>query len=92
MMVAFKNDRADALANKQKKLTHSPTSLEELNQTIDGLERRIQSLLGGGDADFSLSKNEPPQRRPGRFKGKLVVGAEFFDPLTDEELKEFSPE
>ncbi|HEX6015315.1 MAG TPA: hypothetical protein VFY87_26655 [Geminicoccaceae bacterium] len=29
---------------------------------------------------------EQPRRRPGRLKGKLSVGPEFFEPLPEEEL------
>jgi antitoxin (DNA-binding transcriptional repressor) of toxin-antitoxin stability system len=29
---------------------------------------------------------EQPRRRPGRLKGKLTVGPEFFEPLPEEEL------
>jgi hypothetical protein len=28
-------------------------------------------------------------RVPGRFKGQLVIGPEFFEPMTEEELREF---
>lgn len=31
-------------------------------------------------------------RRPGRFKGVLIVGPEFFEPLSDSELMEFQPQ
>lgn len=31
----------------------------------------------------------PTPRRPGRMKGRFVVGSEFFEPLTDAELREF---
>ena len=29
---------------------------------------------------------EQPQRQPGRVKGRLTVGPEFFEPLPEEEL------
>lgn len=29
---------------------------------------------------------EQPERRPGRLKGQVFVGPEFFEPLPDEEL------
>jgi hypothetical protein len=37
------------------------------------------------------AKNEVmPDRRPGRFKGVLTVGPEFFEPFSEEELEELN--
>lgn len=30
------------------------------------------------------------ERRPGRFRGQLVIGPEFFEPLSDDDLAELS--
>jgi hypothetical protein len=37
-------------------------------------------------------KAEKRRRIPGRFKGTLVVGPQFFEPLTEDELDEFATE
>jgi hypothetical protein len=39
----------------------------------------------------TLRENPVPsvERRPGRFKGILTVGSEFFEPLSENELADF---
>jgi hypothetical protein len=46
------------------------------------------------DAPEELTSASQPKeaRTPGRFKGRLVVGPEFFEPLSDEELRELTAE
>ncbi len=41
-------------------------------------------------ADHDPSPKTP--RVPGRFKGRMTVGPEFFQPLSEEELKELTAE
>lgn len=50
----------------------------------------------GSRMEPTASKTPAPEkdpaavpRRPGRMKGRFVIGPEFFEPLTDAELREF---
>lgn len=68
------------------------------------LAKRIARLAEAGKFDMielldkavSLQERELAaqgrKRVPGRFKGQIEVGPEFFEPLTDEEIREFMGE
>ena len=51
---------------------------------IKSSKGRFRGAAQEGDHDGGANNT----RRPGRVKGTLVVGPEFFEPLTDEELQE----
>ena len=68
------------------------------------MANKIARLLKDGTTDLAdlldraiaLKESEDAttakKRKPGRFKGKLIVGPEFFKPLSDDELKELTGE
>ena len=68
------------------------------------LAKRIARLAEAGKFDMielldkavSLQERElaaqGTKRVPGRYKGQLEVGPEFFEPLTDEEIRELMGE
>jgi hypothetical protein len=87
-----------ALAAKSKKKTDmvppAPPVLTEaeteLEAVIERLSRELEAMNISGSGVRVVSKMR--RRVPGRYKDVLVVGPEFFEPLTDDELKEFAPE
>jgi prevent-host-death family protein len=72
------------------------TSVVTIHQAKTNLSRLLQQASKGEEIIISrgsipvarlVPMTEPKgQRRPGSFKGKLVVGREFFQPLPDDEL------
>ncbi|WP_421361100.1 hypothetical protein [Agrobacterium rosae] len=62
---------------------------------------KVVAALRLGDVDLAVlalaearvverqQKEKPNKRVPGRFRSQLVVGPDFFKPLTDDEIKEF---
>jgi len=82
------------LAAKSRKNTEitlpSQPVLTELEVAIEKLSRELETMATLGNSGHVASKNSA--RLPGRYKGALVVGPEFFEPLTDEDLKAFGPE
>lgn len=50
-------------------------------QQLEAVERSLRSA-SGADAN-----NEAPRRRAGAFAGLFKIGPEFFEPLSDEELR-----
>jgi hypothetical protein len=73
--------------------------LEVLPDTPDREQlAAVVAALTAGDVDAAIgalhskqvqSPDHRLERVPGRFKGKLVVDSEFFDPLSEAELGEF---
>lgn len=86
-------DEANFVASKSKK-----NGAAARLQTFDSLEEKLERLakelsdLAATDTNSPAAIAAKPKRVPGRFKGTLVVGPQFFDPLTDDELKEFAAE
>jgi antitoxin (DNA-binding transcriptional repressor) of toxin-antitoxin stability system len=62
------------------------THLSELVARAEAGEEVV--LARGKEAAVRLVAipREQPRRRPGRLKGKLSVGPEFFEPLPEEEV------
>ncbi|UVC10915.1 hypothetical protein IHQ71_10215 [Rhizobium sp. TH2] len=51
----------------------------------------IKSAKGSAVAEGQAAKRKAvPDRRPGRFKGVLSVGPEFFEPLSEKDLEELN--
>ncbi|WP_143239981.1 hypothetical protein [Agrobacterium sp. DSM 25558] len=81
------------MASKSKKNTDAARL-----QTSDSLKEKLERLakeigaLTAADTNSPTTSAAKPRRVPGRFKGALVVGPQFFEPLTDDELKEFAAE
>lgn len=95
MVCSSNSDEANALATKSKKKTEpalpAPADFDDLHSTLEKIARQLDAV----DLSESKSRSAPkekPKRVPGRFKGALVVGSGFFEPLTDDELKEFAGE
>jgi hypothetical protein len=84
-----------AIENRQSKPTLSRAETDAL------VARKIADLRADSTVDIldlldrasALQKAEAEiaakPRVPGRFKGQLVIGPEFFEPMTEEELREF---
>lgn len=63
----------------------SALTVEESNQ--------LRTLLARVAASEDAARMErAKKRKPGRFKGILEIGPEFFEPLTDEEINELTGE
>jgi hypothetical protein len=67
------------------------------------VEQKIAELRAAGadvidllDRAIALQKSEAQTlkrpRVPGQFKGRLFIGPEFFEPLSDEEIRELMGE
>jgi hypothetical protein len=81
------------LATKQKKLGQkAPQNAEPTQAKLERLARELNARLLELKANTSAIERDKPKRTPGRFKGALAVGPEFFEPLTEDELKEFTAE
>ena len=77
-------------------LTHAKHHLEELiERAAKGEDIRISDPRRGTVRLLPVSPLQVkprPERRPGRWKGRLTVPARLFEPLTDEELAWLSGE
>lgn len=72
------------------------TNVVTIHQAKTNLSRLLQKASDG--EEVIISRGAKPvarlvpvgevkgERRPGSLKGKLLVGAEFFEPLPDDEL------
>ncbi|WCJ63502.1 hypothetical protein [Agrobacterium tumefaciens] len=81
-------------AKSKKKTDMVPPALpvfSELEATLERLSRELDAISHSQGAVRVVSPTGG-RRTPGRYKGVLVVGPEFFEPLTENELKEFVPE
>ncbi|WP_288430086.1 hypothetical protein [uncultured Agrobacterium sp.] len=67
-------------------------SAETLEAALVLLAQQLESLGSVAGQNPSIVKNEKRKRTPGRFKGALAVGPEFFEPLSEDELREFEAE
>lgn len=84
--------------------THSTNTPKPASPKEREIARKIARLAEAGKFDMielldkavALQEREvatqSKKRVPGRFKGKLEIGPEFFEPLTDEEIKELTGE
>lgn len=79
------------MASKSKK-TSDAARLEAFDALDETLERLSKELSELADITPPKTARMKPKRAPGRFKGSLVVGPQFFEPLTEDELKEFAAE
>lgn len=79
-------------------LSHAKDHLEELIERASRGEEirisdpklgtvRLQPMIAAEDEEKSR-----PERRPGRWKGRLTVPARLFEPLTEDELAWLSGE
>jgi hypothetical protein len=86
-------NRSKHLATKAKDNRHSETeqSLDLLRDELSQLGQDLQALFER-EVKTAAKPAFKQNRTPGRFKGRLVVGKQFFEPLTDDELKAFSAE
>ncbi|KVK56107.1 hypothetical protein BCY90_01260 [Agrobacterium deltaense] len=95
MVFSSNSDEANALATKSKKKTDMtpppPVVFTELEAHLERLSRQLDAV-GLSESKSGSVPHEKRRRVPGRFKGVLVVGPEFFEPLTEDELKEFATE
>jgi prevent-host-death family protein len=68
-----------------------------IHQAKTNLSKLIAEVERGGDV-IIMRRNKPvarlgaatdqrPQRRPGRLKGLIEIGPEFFEPLPDADLR-----
>jgi antitoxin (DNA-binding transcriptional repressor) of toxin-antitoxin stability system len=79
-------------------LTHAKDHLEELiERAAKGEDIRISDPKLGTVKLLPVSagardEKPRPERRPGRWKGRLTVPERLFEPLTDEELAWLSGE
>ncbi|MDZ7925828.1 MAG: hypothetical protein U5L46_01260 [Agrobacterium sp.] len=78
------------MATKSKKKTDQARSpLPDLD-ILEAQLKRLAATLSEIKAKPYQIKAEKPRRVPGRFKGVLVVGPRFFEPLSEDELDEFT--
>ncbi|NTF07232.1 hypothetical protein G6L37_13865 [Agrobacterium rubi] len=70
----------------------SVEAIQTLETELARIEQRLDALASSRKIDASVVKIEKQKRTPGRFKGALAVGPEFFKPLNEDELKEFTGE
>ncbi len=63
----------------------------ELSKLLARVEAGEEIVIARGNKPIAkLVAAEPapkPQRKPGRMKGLISIGPEFFEPLSDEELE-----
>lgn len=62
-----------------------------LSQLIAQAEAGEEIILARGKVHVAkiVPIRQPGKRKAGRFKGKIKIGPEFFEPMTEEELKEW---
>ena len=79
-------------------LTHARDHLEELiERAAKGEDIRISDPRLGTVrlqpvSTARATENSPPERRPGRWKGRFTVPEHLFEPLSEEELAWLSGE
>lgn len=80
-------------AKSKKKTDVVPPDLpvSELGAELERLSRELDAIVHSQSAVRVVS-HTIRRRAPGRYKDVLVVGPEFFEPLTEDELKELVPE
>ncbi len=87
-MEAIKRSQQEDNADLQGRKAALKKQIETIRTQLNQLkEKRV--ALSMSDADSAKSDI---MRAPGRFKGKLVVGPEFFDALTNEDIRELTGE
>lgn len=60
---------------------------------LAGEREELEALIERAQSREEVARQErAKKKRPGRFKGKLEVGPEFFEPMTEDEIKEFMGE
>lgn len=63
----------------------------ELSKLLARVEAGEEIVIARGNKPVAkLVAADPapkPQRKPGRWAGKMSIGPEFFEPLSDEELE-----
>lgn len=63
----------------------------ELSKLLARVEAGEEIVIARGNKPVAkLVAADPvpkPERKPGRMKGMFTIGPEFFEPLSDEELK-----
>lgn len=77
---------AGALPTRSKRKIVTSEQHDPVAAELSRLGRELDKI------ELKLNKKVKTPRTPGRFKGQLEVGASFFEPLTEAELKEFSAE
>lgn len=82
------------MATKPKKLASpkTPEIAEPVEAVLERLTRQLDARLSEFKSITPVTGRHKQKRTPGRFKGALAVGPEFFEPLTDDELKDFTPQ
>lgn len=77
------------MASKSKKNMDAARlgGFDALDETLERLSKELSELADINPPKIARTK---PKRAPGRFKGALVVVPQFFEPLTEDELKEFA--
>ncbi|QCI98088.1 hypothetical protein [Agrobacterium larrymoorei] len=77
---------AGALSTKSKRKvsTSEQHRIDPVAAELSRLGRELDKI------ELQLNNSAKTSRTPGRFKGQLKVGASFFEPLTEAELKECS--
>ena len=82
------------MAAKSKKKTDMALPVlpvSELEAEVERLSRELDAIIHS-DIKARIVSHTLRRRVPGRYKDVLLVGPEFFEPLTEHELKEFVPE
>lgn len=60
---------------------------------LAGDKRELEAFIKRAQSREDVAREERARKkRPGRLKGKFQIGPEFFEPLTDEEIKELMGE
>lgn len=82
------------MATKPKKLASAkaPEIAEPVEAMLERLTQQIEVRLSEFKSTTPVTSRRKLERTPGRFKGALAVGPEFFEPFTDDELKDFTPQ
>ncbi len=60
---------------------------------LSGEREELDALISRAQSREDVARQERARKkRPGRLKGKLEIGPEFFEPMTEDEIKEFMGE
>ncbi|WP_454849001.1 hypothetical protein [Rhizobium binxianense] len=60
---------------------------------LAGERRELDAFLEHAYSTEDAARRErAKKKKPGRYKGKLEIGPEFFEPLSDDEIKELTGE
>lgn len=65
------------------------TQLSRLLERVESGEEVIIARAGKPVARLVPLATESPRRTPGRLKGKVHIPDSFFDPMSEEELREW---